>query len=89
MAEIRITREHAMGMAQARQLALRWAEVAEQRLDMECTYEQGAAGDVVSFKRSGASGELRVEPGQFQLHAKLGMLLGVFRGKIETEIVRN
>jgi putative polyhydroxyalkanoate system protein len=89
VAEIRITREHGLGLAQARQLALRWAEVAERKLAMECTYEQGLAGDVVSFKRSGASGKLTVDPHEFQLHAKLGLLLGVFRGRIETEIVRN
>lgn len=89
MAEIRITREHGLGLAQARQLALRWAEVAEQKLEMECTYETGAGGDVVSFKRAGASGQLLVAPEQFELHAKLGMLLGMFRGRIESEIVRN
>ncbi|MGV3573237.1 MAG: polyhydroxyalkanoic acid system family protein [Ramlibacter sp.] len=89
MAEIRITREHGLGLEQARALALRWAEVAEQKLEMECTYEQGAAADLVSFQRPGASGELCVEPGQFRLRAKLGLLLGVFRSRIEAEIVRN
>lgn len=89
MADIRITREHALGLAQARKLALRWAQVAEQKLDMECTYEQGQGTDLVSFKRPGASGQLKVEPGRFELHAKLGLLLGVFKGKIESEIVRN
>ncbi|RYZ31396.1 MAG: hypothetical protein EOP01_03475, partial [Propionibacteriaceae bacterium] len=64
-------------------------EVAEQKLEMECTYETGAGGDVVSFKRAGASGQLLVAPEQFELHAKLGMLLGMFRGRIESEIVRN
>ncbi|HEY8359875.1 MAG TPA: polyhydroxyalkanoic acid system family protein [Ramlibacter sp.] len=89
MAEIRITREHGLGLEQARQLALRWAEVAEQKLAMECTYEQGDAADVVSFERPGASGQLAVEPGLFRLHAKLGLLLGIFRGRIEAEIVSN
>lgn len=89
MAEIRITRGHALGFAQARQLALRWAEVAEQKLDLECTYEQGLAADVVSFRRPGASGHLTVRQDQFELRAKLGLLLGVFRRKIETEIVKN
>lgn len=89
MAEIRITREHGLGLAQARQLALRWAEVAEQKLEMQCTYEEGPGSDVVSFKRAGASGQLLVEPQAFQLHAKLGLLLGMFRAKIEAEIVRN
>ena len=89
MAEIRITREHGMGLEQARALALRWAEVAEQKLAMECTYEQGAAADVVSFQRPGASGQLAVEPGRFRLQARLGLLLGMFRSRIESEIVSN
>lgn len=89
MAEIRITREHGLGLAEARRLALRWAEVAEQKLAMECTYEQGDEADLVSFQRPGASGQLAVEPGLFRLHAKLGILLGVFRSRIEWEIVRN
>ena len=89
MADIHIVREHGLGMAQARKLALRWAEVAEKKLDMECSYEEGKASDVVSFKRPGASGELKVTKDRFELAARLGMLLGVFKSKIESEIVRN
>lgn len=89
MADIHIVREHALGLAQARKLALRWAEVAERKLDMECVYEQGKAADVVSFKRPGASGELKVTKDRFELEARLGMLLGVFKGRIEAEVVSN
>jgi putative polyhydroxyalkanoate system protein len=89
VADIHIVREHNLGHAQARKLAYRWAEVAEQKLDMECTYLEGKASDTVSFKRPGASGELKVTKDAFQLHAKLGLLLGVFKGKIESEIVKN
>lgn len=89
MAEIRITRGHALGLAQARKLALRWAEVAEQKLAMECTYEEGQAADVLSFTRPGAKGALVVGRHEFKLHARLGLLLGVFKGRIETEIVNN
>jgi putative polyhydroxyalkanoate system protein len=89
VADIHIVREHGLGLEQARKLAFRWAEVAEKKLEMECTYEEGKAHDVVSFKRPGASGELRVGKDRFELNARLGMLLGVFKGKIESEIVRN
>ena len=89
MADIHILREHGLGIAHARKLAMRWAEVAENKLEMECVYEQGKASDVVSFKRPGASGELTVTKDRFELKAKLGMLLGVFKHRIETEIVRN
>jgi putative polyhydroxyalkanoate system protein len=89
VADIHIVREHGLGLEKARKLAFRWAEVAEKKLDMECTYEEGKTHDVVSFKRPGASGELRVGKDRFELDARLGLLLGVFKGKIEGEIVKN
>lgn len=89
MADIHIVREHALGLEQARKLAFRWAEVAEQKLDMDCTYAEGEGADVVSFRRPGAHGELKVSKGRFELNARLGLLLGVFRHRIEAEIVKN
>jgi putative polyhydroxyalkanoate system protein len=89
VADIHIVREHSLGLEQARKLAFRWAEVAEKKLEMDCTYEEGKTHDVVSFKRPGASGEPRVTKDRFQLNARLGMLLGVFKGKIESAIVDN
>jgi hypothetical protein len=71
--DIHIVRDHSLGLPQARQLAFRWAEVAEQKLQMECTYVEGAGHDVLAF----------------ELEAKLGLLLGMFKGKIETEIMKN
>ena len=89
MADIHIVREHGLGLAQARKLALRWAEVARKKLDMECSYEEGGTSDRVRFRRPGASGALKVTQERFELDARLGLLLGVFRGRIEAEIVRN
>ena len=89
MADIHIVREHSLGLEQARKLAFRWAEVAEKKLEMDCTYEEGKSHDMVRFKRPGASGELKVSKDRFELAARLGMLLGVFKGKIESAIVEN
>jgi putative polyhydroxyalkanoate system protein len=89
LAEIHIVREHALGLAQARQLALRWAEVARQKLEMDCTYAEGEASDRLAFKRAGAHGELLVTADRFELQARLGLLLGMFKGRIESEIVHN
>lgn len=89
MADIHIVREHGLSLPHARKLAFRWAEVAEHKLDMECTYEEGKVSDVVNFKRPGAHGHLKVTKDRFELVARLGLLLGVFRAKIESEIVRN
>lgn len=89
MADIRIVREHGLSLVQARQLALRWTQVAQSRLAMACSYAQGAAADTVSFERAGASGELRVTPECFALDARLGLLLGMFRQRIVSDIERN
>jgi putative polyhydroxyalkanoate system protein len=89
VADIHIVREHGLGLAAARQLAQRWAEVAGSKLEMECKYARGEGADLLRFKRSGARGELKVEAARFELKAHLGLLLGVFRSRIEAEIVRN
>lgn len=89
MPDIRIERPHHLGLAKARELAFHWAEEAEQGLDMDCTYEEGKTEDVVRFSRSGVSGELVVLPDRFVLAARLGFLLGAFKDRIETEIVKN
>ena len=89
MADINITREHGMGLAAARKAAFKWAEQAEEKFDMECTYEEGKTSDTVSFTRSGVNGTLEVTKDAFALDAKLGFLLGAFKDKIEGEIVKN
>ena len=89
MPDIHITREHSLGLPEARKLAFRWAEAAEEKFDMECTYEEGKSSDLVSFTRSGVNGELKVTKDRFQLNARLGFLLGAFKDRIEGEIVKN
>ena len=89
MAHINITRQHGMSLMDARKAAFRWAEQAETKFDMECTYEEGQLSDECSFKRIGVSGTLTVDKDSFELNAKLGFLLGAFKDKIEAEIVKN
>jgi putative polyhydroxyalkanoate system protein len=89
MPDIKISRTHVLGLAEARKIAYKWAEDAEKKLDMECTYEEGKTSDEVQFKRSGVDGSLKVTATGFDLHAKLGFLLGAFKGKIESEIEKN
>lgn len=89
MADIHIVREHGLGRERARKLAVRWAEVAESKLEMACTYAQGEASDQVHFQRPGAHGALKVTDDHFELDARLGLLLGMFKGKIEGAIVSN
>ena len=89
MPDIHIEREHSLGMAKARELAFKWAQQAEKQLAMECVYEEGKAGDLVTFTRSGVNGELRVTQDRFALDARLGFLLGAFKTRIEAEISKN
>ena len=89
MADIHITRKHALGLAGARKLAFRWAEEAEEQLGMECVYEEGAASDHLKFTRLGVHGGIKVTKDHFVLDAHLGVLLGAFRDTIESRIVKN
>jgi putative polyhydroxyalkanoate system protein len=89
MANLHILREHALGLPAARKIAVAWAEQVESEFGMECRYEEGKAADQVTFTRSGVNGSLHVTAERFELDAKLGFLLGAFKGRIEAEIVKN
>ncbi len=89
MADIHIHRAHRLGLAQARKTAFQWAEQAESKFGMECTVIEGDDNDVVEFTRSGVDGRLVVTADAFDLTARLGLLVGMFREKIEGEIEGN
>lgn len=89
MPDIRIHRDHSLGLAKARKIAWQWAEEVEQKFDMECTVIEGETSDTVEFTRSGCSGRLIVAADHFDLDAKLGFLLGAFSKTIEAEIQKN
>jgi len=89
MADIHIHRDHHLGLAKARKTAWRWAEAAEEKFGMECTVTEGKTSDIVEFKRAGVHGRLVVDATSFELTARLGLLLGAFRGRIEAEIEEN
>ena len=89
MADIRIHREHKLGLPKARKVAWKWAEEVEQKFDMQCTVLEGEFSDTVEFTRSGVKGTLVVAADHFDLKAKLGFLLGAFSRTIETEIEKN
>jgi putative polyhydroxyalkanoate system protein len=89
MPDIKIHREHSLGLAKARKVAWQWAEEVEKKFDMECTVIEGEFSDTVEFTRSGVNGTLIVAPDHFDLNAKLGFLLGAFSKTIEGEILKN
>ncbi|QCB48097.1 polyhydroxyalkanoic acid system family protein [Hydrogenophaga sp. PAMC20947] len=89
MADIHIHRHHELGLKGARKVAWQWAEQAESEFDMACAYAEGEDEDEVEFSRSGVKGSLRVCSDHFELNAQLGFLLGAFKDRIESEIVKN
>jgi len=89
VSEIRIHREHDLGLEEARKIALQWAEEAERKFGMDCTVVEGEYSDTVAFSRSGVRGQLVVAADHFDLQAQLGFLLGAFSKTIETEIEKN
>jgi putative polyhydroxyalkanoate system protein len=89
MPELKIEREHTLGLAGARAVAERWREQAEQDWGMACAFESGETEDRMRFERSGVSGELRVSEARFDLQIQLGFLLGAYSGKIEEKIQSN
>ena len=88
MAELHIVRDHSLGLAAARRMAFRWAELVEQDYGMQCEYAESRQGDEVRFERSGVVGTLDVSKDRFELRAKLGLLVGTFKDRIEREIVQ-
>ena len=89
MAKIHIHRDHDLGFERARAVARHWADTAAQQVDMTCTVTEGDDSDVVAFTRAGVDGQLVVDAGSFDLTARLGLLLGAFRTRIESEIEAN
>ena len=89
MADIKIHRDHKLGLPKARKVALQWAEEVEKNFGMECTILEGETSDTVEFTRSGVKGELVVAADHFELEARLGFLLGAFSKTIEAEIEKN
>jgi putative polyhydroxyalkanoate system protein len=89
MPDIKIHRDHTLGLAKARKIAWQWAEDVEKKFDMECTVVEGEFSDTVEFTRTGVNGRLVVAADHFDLDAKLGFLLGAFSKTIEAEIQKN
>jgi putative polyhydroxyalkanoate system protein len=89
MPELKIEREHTLGLSGARAVAERWREQAEQEWGMICETDTGDSRDCLRFARSGVSGELTVTETRFDLQLKLGFLLGAYSAKIAQKINAN
>lgn len=85
MADLNLHRDHTLGLARARKVALEWAEEIEAKLDMACTIVEGDDEDVLEFRRSGVDGRMVVAATRFDIEAKLGLLFKPFAATIEAE----
>lgn len=96
MPDIHIHRPHQLGLTEARRVAHLWAQKAQAKFDMECTYVESTATpattdavpeqDALHFRRSGIEGTLHVAADRFELQAELGFLFAAFKDSIEAEI---
>ena len=89
MPDIRIEREHSLGLSRAREVAEQWMASARRDFGMTCAVVSGPDADTVRFERSGVSGTLQVHADRFVLDARLGFLLGSFKERIVAEIESN
>jgi len=89
MPDIRIEREHSLGLPRAREVAQQWVASARSDFGMTCSVDAGPDADTVRFERSGASGTLQVDADRFVLDVRLGFLLGSFKDRIVAEIESN
>ena len=75
MPDIHIHREHHLGFKEARKVAFSWAEKAEEKFDMECTYQEGEKEDLLTFTRTGVKGTLLVDRIEAEIGEQLDALL--------------
>jgi putative polyhydroxyalkanoate system protein len=81
MANIQVTQAHTMPMAQAKIAAQKVADGFAEKFDITSTWK----GDVLHFKRSGVDGTLKLGAKDAKIDIKLGFMLGLLSGRIETE----
>lgn len=84
VSDIRIHREHGMSMKKAKQAAERIASELAEEFDIEYAWE----GNRLEFTRAGVQGFIAVGKKEVEIHARLGMMLSLLRGRIEAEIHR-
>jgi len=85
MADIQITRTHAMPLKKAREAADGFADQLAEKFDLESNWH----GDTLHFSRAGVNGTLTLGRGSVEIRAKLGLLLSAFKSSFEGHIRDN
>ena len=84
MSKIHLRREHHLTPEAARTKVERVAEVLARKFDAECAWK----GDVLSVDHPSVNGKVTLGQNEVVVEAKLGFLLGMFRDRIDDELVR-
>lgn len=82
MASIHLVQPHNLGKAQARTKVEDVAQQVKNRLGADYHWE----GDSLKFDRSGVKGSIQVEDKDVVVDVDLGLMLGAFKGQIESQI---
>jgi putative polyhydroxyalkanoate system protein len=85
MAELRIRREHGLGLPEARKAAQRVADELAAAFQMTSAWD----GDTLRFSRSGVNGALSVTANHVEVVARLGMLVAMLKPQIEARVKRD
>lgn len=85
MARIDIRRKHDLPLKDARKAVDKLARKITREFDVACTWE----GNTLAFSRSGVDGHIALEKGQVHVYAELGLVMGMMKPLIESEINRH
>lgn len=83
MATIDINHAYTMPKDQVLEQLRQLEEKIAERYQLDCSWTNETC---LTFNRSGASGHIDVEGESVKVHMTLGMMLGMFKRSIETEI---
>lgn len=86
MADIHIHRDHQLGLAEAREIAKRWAAQAEKKFELTCKLTESETSDTLEFSRSGLKGRLIVTATSLDVSAELGLMMAPFSKMVEMQI---
>lgn len=85
MARIDIRRKHDLPLKEARKAVDKVAKKMTREFALECSWE----GNTLAFTRSGVDGHIALEKGQVHVYADLGLVMGMMKPMIESEINRH
>lgn len=82
MSSIDLQRPHTLGLQRAREIVDGVAAAMQRKFGIHSQWE----GDALRIQRSGMDGRIEVSADNVRVHARLGLMLGAFKGRIEEEI---